>query len=637
MKRPFFLGLLLLGAACGPARDVTVKTRVAVTITPKPDRLPFDPSAARIATAQAEVAKIAGHDIALDVDAAMVPEHRSGFEEALGQAFENVSKDLRELKERSPAVFAYGAVNIERVSLRYDATLVDDAWAFDTGTKTLTLRGPARRGALVPRGAVYRALEGAYEDFAAKRYAGVGADAVPAAERRAYFEWLTRGSRRDERAKTAAELGESRRAHRVANVLRLASDPTLSRDANRWLLQESSWFVERYVHEPDLVRALPAGSTFRKTEAAYAEWMRGAFARGDDDERLKIATAVFVRSFQHQRAAQGGKSYPPFAWPTLDKMAFGLEVVDEWRRGGHLTPISQPRMPSWQELVVCPHVRTKDGASVGARCDQDFYRYAIESDTGRKRLAQALLERRDEAFAEAAFTNVRRASDKPLDANIGLLRAVEAEPVVWTAGLRVLAEASDNVNDVALLEEAQRLWLERPAYRVSLLYLLARIDRYGHGNVDWAGFDRAFGAKIDAKLLASYLDEDALSFALLPNLWPALAKGYSRAGVLVPRLPKLLAARSGGSVHEGAYATLQRIFTLLCDEKNVADIEALRADLRARVTQHPGEPYAALAEEVSVAKCRAVTPRPPTKSSMKLLDEKKRLQILQQQKKEWDW
>jgi hypothetical protein len=267
-------------------------------------------------------------------------------------------------------------------------------------------------------------------------------------------------------------------------------------------------------------------------------------------------------------------------------------------------------------------VRTKDGASYAARCEHDFYRYAIESEEGRKRLAQALLDRHDEAFAQAAFANVRRASDKPLDANIGLLRVVEADPVVWTAGLRVMAEEADNVNDVALLEEAQRLWVDRPAYRGPLLFLLARIDRYGHGNVDWARFDR-----VDASVLKAYLDEGPLAFALLPIVWPALAKGYSRASVLLPKADAFLAEKGSRSVSESPYSTLQRILSLLCNDKNVADIEAIKSYLLARVASHPGEPYAALADD----KCKPPAPRPPPKPA------KKRLEPPSRPRKDWDW
>jgi hypothetical protein len=253
-------------------------------------------------------------------------------------------------------------------------------------------------------------------------------------------------------------------------------------------------------------------------------------------------------------------------------------------------------------------------------------RGTIESEDGRKRLARALLDRHDEAFAQAAFAGVRRASEKPLEANIGLLRAVEADPVVWTAGMRVLAEEVDNMKDVVLLEEAERLWLERPAYRGPVLFLLARIDRYGHGNVDWARF------RIDANVLSAYLDEGSLAFALLPNLWPALTIGYSRSAVILPKADAFLADKPSRSVNERPYSTLQRILSLLCEEKNLADLAAVRSYLLGRVASHPGEPYAALADEASGAKCKPAPPRPPAKT--KPVDPRKRVPP---QRKDWDW
>jgi len=159
-------------AACAPAAtSVDVKTRVAVTITPSPDRLPFDPRSARISQAAQEVTTLAGHPMTLDVDAAIVPEFRSSFEEAIGQSFENMARDLVDLRDRSPREFAYGAGVVSVVSLRYDATADGDRWDLDVGARTLFIRGPARRDTLVGRGVLRESIHKAYAQSIAGRYA----------------------------------------------------------------------------------------------------------------------------------------------------------------------------------------------------------------------------------------------------------------------------------------------------------------------------------------------------------------------------------------------------------------------------------------------------------------------------------
>lgn len=620
LRAALFAAALL--SSCAPSRTtVDLRTRVAVTITPAPDVLPFDPRAARISSATAQLAEVAGHYIALDVDAAMVPEHRSRFEEALGEAFENMARDLAELRKSEPEIFAYGVPLVERVSLRYDATLTRDDSSLDLATHTLTIRGPARTDALVRQWSLHHALGLAYGKHAMERFASVAPSAIPAEERRAYFRFLTsslpgRGFPDDHEAKTARDLASSPRATRVLAVLRLAEvaagDAELSRDIQRWLVMADGYFVSPYVHTPALVRALPQDCEWKRAETAYAKWLVATYPRLEEPDRIALLHSVFVRSFTTERAADGGRSYPSFAWPTIDRYAFGLRIIDEWRKAGHPTPMSSPRVSSEQELIACPNALDRE-YHVAPRCEYDWYRFALETDEGRKRLATSLLERNDPKLTATTFENVRSAiSDHPLETSVALLRAVEKSDVVWSAGMRVLASQTIAAGDAFLLEEAQRLWRERPSGRGLVLLVVAQLDQYDNGNVDWRGFGDAFGTKVSAAELDSYLSEGPTAMALVPVVWPALGKGYSRAASIVPRLDAYLADTS----HEGGqrqYGTLSRIIGRMCAEKNQEDLAAMRAYLQRRITTHPGEPYAALADEALSTRCKVAPPAPPPK------------------------
>ncbi len=638
-------GVLLAGAlavgACAPASrtSVDVHARVAVSISPTPDKMPFDPRSARLVQASGQLTELVGHTVSLQVDAAMVPAFRSGFEEALVASFENVVRDLTALQKDEPAAFDRGAPLLEHIELRYDVTASRDEAALETASHTLRIRGPARRGALVAEGEVARALSVEYTQFLTARFASATPDSVAPADRRAYLQYLTghlpgRGYPSDPRATTPAELGASKRAARILAVLRLeALDPSLSAETHRWLMQQLSWFVDLYANDTLTVRDVPARTTFRAAERAYVAWLTKALPAMDDAAQARVMGSLFVRTSTANRAALGGASYVPFAFPGVDLFAMGLRVVDAWRAAGHPTQLSPGGTKQTFELIACPRPKGRRGSrSLAPHCDEDWYRLALGSSAGRARLARALLDRDDPVFTEMTFVNVPYASRDGVDDTLALLRAVEAKPSVWTGAVRVFAdERGETVHDRTVLEEAQRWWLEHPDRRGVVLYLLAQMDRYDHGDVDWRGFGNAFSA-VSAGELASYLAQGPRAMSLVPVVWRALAPGYSRAAIVLPKLDAFL-----GDPHvrdydsADPYRTLRGIVGRLCAEKNTKDLAAVRAYLEQRVSAHPGEPYAAIADEATSARCKPPPPSPPPHSTVRLAPARTRLRIIQQQ------
>ncbi|MGH7286181.1 MAG: hypothetical protein ACRELY_32075, partial [Polyangiaceae bacterium] len=110
-----------------------------VSFTEPQDRLPFDPRAARLQEATEQMTRIAGHAIELRFDAALLPEWRSTFEDALVQGVENIARDLADAQKREPRVFDFGAALIKRVFCKYDAVARDSGAALDAKTGEVTV------------------------------------------------------------------------------------------------------------------------------------------------------------------------------------------------------------------------------------------------------------------------------------------------------------------------------------------------------------------------------------------------------------------------------------------------------------------------------------------------------------------
>lgn len=632
--RSISASLLLLLVACAPAaKGVTIDNKVTVVITPRPDRMPFDPRSARLSAATDQLAEAAGHPIAIDVDAAMVPEFKSSFEEALGKSFEEMALDLKELKRESPDAFAWGVPQVEHVSLRYDATLTRDDVTFDASAHAIRVKGPARRDSLVPAGTLYGPIAQAYSDFVRGRYANMRPSQVPVAERRTYFSALTGGLPRSSRnrPKESSNLADAPEAKLILDIFELrglpGNDASLLKSIDGWLHGRADFFRDAYINRADVVRQLPPSCAFHAAEAAYAKWMLDVFRAPETTEpqRLEIEKEIYVVSYTSERERQDGRTHPSWAWPTIDRFAFGLSVVDDWRKAAHPTPITQPRVTPSQAFIVCPKGEPHTSYG-GLDCKEDFYRFAVESPGGPKRLVSALVERNDPEFATVTFYAIHGQPDQ-----LALLRALEPSPVVWSAGMRRLTDAIHNDGNRDLLEESQRIWLERPAYRPLVLRLLAHMDIYDHGNVPWREFAESYGQKASRSDLDAYLHEGSDAMGHLPLVWPALDRGYSRAEIIIPKLDAFLADKARNESHNNAspHDTLRGIIARMCAEKNTADLAAMRNYLLQRVSAHPGESFASIADSAKDRECQPAPPPPPARNEVRLVPGKQRLKIIQ--------
>ncbi|MDB4941270.1 MAG: hypothetical protein JWP97_804 [Labilithrix sp.] len=591
---------LLAFAACGGADHVHVTNDVAVTITPATDELPFDPRGARLRAATAQLTRIAGHPVAFEIDAAVASALRPDFERDLIDAVEQTARALSEWKAargaRSVAAF-------REVACRYVVTVEDDAplVTFDSKTGVLRVELSAHPRALVPAGLVSRALAHEEDVYREVRYGDVLPEQVAPGERRAYFEALTHRSGLTERERATRErlrslppaeaLGQSPEASVVLKVVRLdelsrGSDPALAALTRAWLFGGGGGVFRRAYDDRNVdVDAVPAGSAFRRAEAAYGAWLTRELPVATPAEQRKVIGSVFdARS--------------PGAYPGLDRFALGLRVVDAWSKAGK--PMSgMGARDDQRELfdeVVCPSVRDRRGKRVrNSGCTSSargWLAYVADDERRLLQLARALDERDDPEVAATLLDELRgrpgRDAPDALDPFTTVLHALDPHKRSWRAAIEVLVEN----RRAGLREESAAIWKAHPDQRGTAVYVLARADvgyagTNNEGSV-WRGFAKSYGSPIDAPLLASMLDWGRPAFVEVPQVWPALAHGFSRADVLLPRLDALLPDATSDDAPEVLRA-LSAIVTRLCNDRSEADLAKLHAWTARRTASRPAE------------------------------------------------
>jgi hypothetical protein len=157
--------------------------------------------------------------------------------------------------------------------------------------------------------------------------------------------------------------------------------------------------------------------------------------------------------------------------------------------------------------------------------------------------------------------------------------------------LRVLAEehAHGAVVDV-WMAEMRRLWLARPGARGAILYVLAHLDPYGNGKVDFGDFAGDFGALVSADEAKAYFAEGYRALSLAHVVWPAFSHDFARAPILRPLLDGYLEdERVRRFSMRDPYEAMLRIRHRLCEEGSDGDLGALSSYFAVRVKQRPGQ------------------------------------------------
>jgi hypothetical protein len=583
LRRWALLLPLVLLTSCGAAQPqagggssgtTVVVNTVVISFTGDPDRLPFDPRAARLQAATQQLTAIAGHPVTFQFDIALLPQWRSSFESALIDSIEHVARDLDALHERRPDEFAFADAAFQRVESRYVAVLPDDDEVFDPASKTLRIALTSEASTFVRDGSVFRAIEDAYWVSLERRFKDADPDRVDDVVH--YFQYVT-GYRH-------SDPDDEARASVIWSVCRIVARlPAGKRDeALKWLAGRSSFFADAYS------RAAPRGPMFRKAEAAYTAWLSASLDALEQHDRLDVVERLAIERRDRQR---GETYYRQDAWPGFDFMGYGMRVVDRWVAAGR--PMRNEDHPDdflFLLYFACPGPRDATGAhSSYFACDHVLYRYAADSPANLDRLVQYLLARKDPTLVEAAFVNLVRMHDDYAQM-LTVWRALEAQPTLWEMATRIVAEQVDEVQDHAsLLDEAQRQWRALPAERGVVLYLLSQLDNAHYGTVGWKDFGRTFGAPIDAGDFGSFLDQNDRSIWNAHEVWDALSKGWSRASPLIARLDGYVDRQRAQGMMPHAVDAVGRVVSRMCDEKAAGDLAQLHTWAQKRVAGHASE------------------------------------------------
>jgi hypothetical protein len=591
--------ILSLAAACGASRSVTIVNDVIVTFDRRTDRLPVDPANLRLAAAAREVRELLGHPLTIALDASLVPEYKDGFDSALTRVFEQLAAELERAKSKDEALLRWARDKLARIVVRYapGAAREELGPRWDaSGAVLVTVN--AKSQALIPVGDILWLLRESAEKEQAAEFAKRDPEAVPPADHGAYVRWL-RGAI-DSRGRTTDEERRVRELARVGLSIRFARkiEGTENRQALlRYLvgtaLRDLAW--ER------LGTDAAAGEASR----AMAAWLERDFATLPEDSRALVLDTLLGRGVKDAR---------------LLECAFILAVrtVDAWRNAGHPLPGEKGSIPREFEVVVCPHPKNeRDTRSLAPRCEGGIVRLTLSTEQGRARLGELLASRKDPVLVEhvmvsAGYSTYQGGEGK----GFALLRAVEGDPPSLRMALRVLAEehAHGAVVDV-WIAEMRRLWLARTNARGSILYVLAHLDPYGNGKVDFGDFAGDFGAPVSAEEAKAYFAEGYRALSMARIVWPAFATDFSRAAMLRPLLDGyLIGDRAGRTSARDTYQALVGVRHRLCEEGADADLRTLSGYFAERVKERPGEGLDDLSKTFDPKTC---DPRRPPKRSVR--------------------
>jgi hypothetical protein len=599
------LGLSVMAAAsCGSPRSITVVNDISVSFDAPTDRLPVDPANARLAAAAREVRELLGHPLSIALDVSLAPEYRDGFDGILTSAFEQLATELEKARKRDEPLLRWARQKLTRIVVHYAPGASRDELVprWDTsGAVLVTVDAKART--LIPVADILWLLRESAEKEQAAEFARQSPETIPTADHATYVKWL-RGSL-DPRGRTSDEERQARELGRIGLAIRFArkAEGAENRQAVlRFLidtaLRDLAW--ERYGRGAGAVEA----------SRLMAVWLERDFESLPAESRAQTLDTLLGRGVKNAR---------------LLECAFMLAVraVDAWRSAGHPLPGEHaPSIPREFEVVVCPHPKNeRDTRSLAPRCEGGIVRLALATEPGRARLGELLASRKDPILVEHVMVSAGYSTYEGGEGQgFALLRAVEADPPSLRMALRVLAEehAHGAVIDV-WMAEMRRLWLARPGARGTILYVLAHLDPYGNGKVDFADFAGDFGALVSAEEAKAYFSEGYRALSLAHIVWPALHPDFSRAAILRPLLDGYLADdRVDRFAMRDPHEALVRIRHRLCEEGAEADLRTLSSYFAARVKERPGQGLDDMSKSFDPKTCdpRRGTKRPSRATSI---------------------
>lgn len=445
------LVLVVAFAAIACAGPSTGAPAVRIVFTQTPPELAFDPTDLRLRAAQAQLAELLGHPLAIDIDAALFPQWQGSFQHLLVEAIENVARDARQLREQRPAAFDEQLAKLVKIQCRYVASRAphDERSELSADGSTLIVYSTADARDLVPRGIVLGQVTRAYEAQKHAQFGKATPDSVATGELGAYFRDLS--SRYDRGEKTPAE---SVRAEAISRIIELEAraNGELRDEIRRFLVGTgANFFAAAYVHQGAAVRSYPNGSRFRNAERDFAKWVNATQKALPADQRLALLKELYPRPFTQNR--EPGRSFVSFAFPAANRDDILFDVLDEWVAAGHPMPsygrprngtkatAVGPKPKPLHEWVVCPRPKSPEGPrSLGPHCDDTLYLRAMEEPAVAARLHQTLLTKKDAVLTETVFANLAQSSRVEFAIAAWTRLGDAADDGNWKIAAEVLAE-----------------------------------------------------------------------------------------------------------------------------------------------------------------------------------------------------
>jgi hypothetical protein len=567
----------------------------------------------RLKKAVADLSALAGHAVTVTFNLDALPKGRAFCDDLFERFIGLLPKDLERLKAKNAAIFAFGAPALKRVDLDYDGTTDRSDIDFDRASGRLRLVMAGRGGYPIPSDTLSYVFEKQYEAWVVDHFAKLEPEAVAAAEVSLYFDYLTRlawWGRGAPRGRSSDDLANDPQANVLLKVLRFAPlaakrDAALGAKCRDWLGERHEYFGRDYLNKPGPVADAPAGSPWKRAERAWVDWMNASFDGFSDEKKRTLLVEMLGYAMPYNN--DEGLVWNDAAYPGLKTYDMGMAVIDRWLKAGH--PGDNPRRSGDKQLqlfiaIASPVKRNSQNSWSVETIERrkNWYFHAMRTEALKKRLLAEVLARKDDVFTETVFANLLYTSihlhgsygkDKRDEWGDFLFfwRGVEADPRQWKVATRVLAEGelSDETKR-ALYDESAKLWRRYPWARGTLLYFLGIGIWYPRELVPWKDFGRVFGAPITAKEAGEFLAVSSRSVAVVPAMWPAFGKGWSRADLLVPHLDRFIEdPLTHANNFQDPYQTFGEIANLIKDEKAGGDLARLHAYFKKRVADHPSE------------------------------------------------
>ncbi len=578
-------------AGCGASEPrIVVHAGAPVIVDPTPDKPGFDPRSARLRASAREVERVAGHAIVLHVDAALLSNDPTRYEETLVSAMTSLAKALDAIKGEDEKAFAHGAAKLEEIFARYDPIATEPKARFDAGGKRLVVDLGARPRELVPMGAVLVAMLDAYDDATdAKLSAG---PPRTQADIEARFVWLTRtrpgrGSvvvhRRVARATNETRGAASREAEsevrlEVIELEGRATSPELRSRMQSWIVDE----LPRVEHEKRADKTLLArSSAILRAERVYDTWVERRFWELPEAKSEKLAVVLFPHGEPcHGEEATCAKSRPLSGVARID---IGMKLLAEARAADW--DGKRAEHPTLVAKVVCPSSRDALGKPRDT-CNASFAAHALATSEGKKKLLDAVTGARDPRFAAEVAASLGYAGPEEIRA---YLRGLEGSPALYKEAARALVFGVWDRARGVLEEETRRAWAtEKPELRAATVTVLAesrgKLHRH-YADGYFERFEKEWGARVDEKTMTAFLDGPLRTFASVPRLWKALEPA-ARVSPFLAGLDRFLAAPEA-ALDEPRAVTLEALVARLCDDTATADLDRVHRALDAARRKSP--------------------------------------------------